>query len=91
MGVKAGEPGQTPAKGGCLPSREGVTKTTLAFVLGHAVDVGLQDLAYKMGRTTRGAQGRGRGRGIRNVRNFEILNCFSDSLIHLRPITVESV
>ena len=38
-GVKAGELGQTPAPGGCLPSREGV-KTTLAFVLGHGVGVG---------------------------------------------------
>ena len=47
-GVKAGELGQTPAPGGCLPSREGV-KTTLAFVLGHAVGVGLLDLAFMLG------------------------------------------
>ena len=44
-GVTAGEVGHTPAPGGCLPSREGVN-STLAFVLGQAVGVGLQDLAY---------------------------------------------
>ena len=43
-GVTAGEVGHTPAPGGCLPSREGVN-STLAFVLGQAVGVGLQDLA----------------------------------------------
>ena len=46
--MKADELGHTPAPGGCLPSREGV-KTTLAFVLGHAVGVGLQDLAFVLG------------------------------------------
>ena len=46
--MKAGELGQTQAPGGCLLSREGV-KTTLAFVLGHAVGVGLQDLAFVLG------------------------------------------
>ena len=49
VGVKAGELGQTPVPGGCLPSREGDTKTTLAFVLVHAVRVGLQDLAFVLG------------------------------------------
>ena len=46
-GVKAGELGQTPAPGVCLPSREG-DKTTLAFVLGHAVSVGLHTSDVEM-------------------------------------------
>ena len=46
--MAAGEVGHTPAPGGCLPSREGVN-STLAFVLGQAVGVGLQDLAFVLG------------------------------------------
>ena len=66
--MKAGELGQTPAPGGCLLSREGVTKTTLAFVIGHVVGVGLQDLAFVLGHAV--------GVGLQDLRGCPMAKLF---------------